>query len=127
MPSTLFPGDAVRVYKEARKHRRVELKVRCWCTGGGTTLYVNILNASLGGLFVRTYTPFSPGDRISVLWKFPGGSSAHKVTAQVVWRRENGRHRVEQGTPLPPGMGLKFLDLPEPAKSELEKLGDAKP
>ena len=112
--------------RERRLHRRVPLGVRCWCDGQGVTLYVSIVNANPGGLFVRTYTPFPPGDRISVRWKFPGGEQEHHVAAVVVWRRDDDFPPGGSNAQRPPGMGLKFLDLPELTRSELEKLEEAR-
>ncbi|MBI5526693.1 MAG: PilZ domain-containing protein [Deltaproteobacteria bacterium] len=100
--------------KERRLHARIPLSTRCWCEGGGATLYVNIVNASAGGLFIRTQAPFSPGEAVTVRWHFPDDpATEHNAAAQVVWKRQN---------PLPPGMGLKFTEVKEETAKALKTL-----
>ena len=77
------------------------------------TLYVNIVNASPGGLFVQTHTPFHPGEQVKVRWAFPKQNQEHQATAKVVWRREDKP---------PPGMGLEFIELTPETKDALRKM-----
>lgn len=119
--------------KERRRHRRFSHEARCWCNGQGVALFVSIINASLGGLFVKTYTPFNIGEKVTIRWKSDDGMPDHHAEALVVWRRCHATpteapyyRRGERGHASAPGMGLKFLDLPEKTRGELEKLEGGK-
>ncbi|MBI5525864.1 MAG: TIGR02266 family protein [Deltaproteobacteria bacterium] len=101
---------------ERRKARRFELKARCWCEGPNCVLYVNILNASTGGLFVKTSTPFHPGDPLKLRWRLPGNDTDSEATAVVAWRREH-----QPGA----GMGARFTDLPPATKETLRRMEGA--
>ena len=92
--------EADEVIKDRRKFKRVVLRTRCWCERKDLTLYVNIHDVSVGGFFIRTYTPFHTGDHVTVRWSFQKVTEEHEAVMEVVWKREAG--------PLP-GMGLKFL------------------
>lgn len=103
---------------EARRHQRKILFTRCWCDGENVTLYVRILNASAGGLFVKTRTPFRPGTKVVVRWAFPGEKDEHLAMAEVVWKRDERD---------PNGMGVKFIDPPWRTVEALERLDEPAP
>ena len=110
-----FGPGTDRVTKERRKFKRVIHPTRCWCEGKESTLYVNIRDLSVGGLFIRTSTPFHPGEHVTVRWSFRKEEEEHTALIQVVWKRE-----VE---PLP-GMGLKFLSVSDETVGILRQIAE---
>ena len=106
-------GGAYTMADERRKSKRVSLRARCWCEGKTTTLFIQIHDASLGGLFLKTHVPFNPGERVTVRWKFPESKEEHYASMAVVWKR---------AVPNPPGMGLKFLDVSDQTIGVLRKI-----
>ncbi|MBI5524987.1 MAG: PilZ domain-containing protein [Deltaproteobacteria bacterium] len=92
-------------------------------------MYVNILNASTGGLFVKTSTPFHPGDALKLRWRFPGHDADSEATGVVAWRRCHaapteysatvGYEREHQPGA---GMGVKFTALPASTAEALQEL-----
>lgn len=101
---------------ESRRYKRVELKTRCWCVGEGATLYVNITNIGAGGLFVKTFTPFRPGEKVKVRWTFPGEQAEHEAVTEVAWNRDDR---------TPPGMGLRFVSVRDETAEALRRLSGA--
>lgn len=103
---------------ERRKSRRVALQSRCWCEGKDVTLYVRIHDTGLGGFFIKTLVPFSPGERVTVRWAFPDSKDEHHAAMAVVWKR---------AAPNPPGMGLRFLDVSEQTVDILRQIVEGAP
>ena len=74
-------------------------------------------NLSLGGLFVKTNDPLSPGEQTPLKVFLPDKEKELEVTGEVMWVR-----REEEDTPegkLPPGMGLRFLNLSKEARERI--------
>jgi len=66
-------------------------------------------NISRGGMFIATSNPKETGSRFQV--EIPLPSPLNQVvscTCEVVWQRQ-----FKKNSPHEPGMGLKFIDLPE--------------
>lgn len=66
------------------------------------------LDISRGGLFISAVRKRSPGEVHEIRFRLPGLDHEFACRACVLWVR-----RFEQGSRVPPGFGLKFLDLPE--------------
>lgn len=98
---------------ERRQSKRVGLRARCWCEGKNATLYIQIHDASLGGLFLKTHTLFNPGEHVTVRWTFPESKEEHHAEMAVVWKR---------GVSDLPGMGLKFLHVSEQTVGVLKQI-----
>lgn len=66
-------------------------------------------NISRSGLFIATVNPRDPGERFQVELTLPA-PLGHNVqcACEVVWKR-----LYTKGSPYEPGMGLRFLELPE--------------
>ena len=76
------------------------------------TLYVQALNVSKEGLFVRTASPPSIGERFRM--SFTDESGAEVVaTVEVVWRREDAADHA-------PGMGVRIVNV-EKGEAEFER------
>jgi uncharacterized protein (TIGR02266 family) len=66
-------------------------------------------NISRSGLFIGTTNPREPGERFQVELSLPA-PLGHNVrcACEVVWKR-----LYSKGSSYEPGMGLRFLELPE--------------
>ncbi|WP_303721625.1 PilZ domain-containing protein [Malonomonas rubra] len=66
-------------------------------------------NLSRSGLFIATTNPIDPGVQLDLEIPLPFPTSETlRCRCEVVWRRPLGKH-----LPFEPGMGLKFIDMPE--------------
>jgi len=66
-------------------------------------------NISRGGMFVASVNPPRPGSRFVVEFSLPGRGPGRAVCqAEVVWNRTFSKRG-----PYEPGMGMRFLDLPD--------------
>ena len=66
-------------------------------------------NISRSGMFIATVNPREPGSRFSVEIPLPAPLNRPVTcTCEVVWQR-----RFEKKSKHEPGMGLKFIDMPE--------------
>jgi uncharacterized protein (TIGR02266 family) len=65
---------------------------------------------SVGGLYVETEAGLPIGTEVTALLKLP--SKVLSLRAEVVWSVAKGSKTV--------GMGLRFLNMPAPAKREIE-------
>jgi uncharacterized protein (TIGR02266 family) len=66
-------------------------------------------NISRGGMFVASVNPPRPGSRFAVEFPLPGADRNRACCqVEVVWNRTFS----ERG-PYEPGMGMRFLDLPD--------------
>ena len=66
-------------------------------------------NISKGGMFISSVNPHTPGEQFRVELSLPVPIDQQvQCTAEVVWKRKF----VPNG-PYGPGMGLRFLDLPD--------------
>lgn len=93
------------MFSEKRRHRRTPIRQRLWCEGEELTLYVQALNASAEGLFIRTPSPAEAGRRLRVSFRDP---MAGRVVAdvEVCWSRP-GTSGGE------PGMGVRIVAFEE--------------
>jgi uncharacterized protein (TIGR02266 family) len=65
---------------------------------------------SVGGLYVESQSGLAIGTEVTALLKLP--SKVLSLRAEVVWSVAKGSQTV--------GMGLRFLNIPAPAKREIE-------
>jgi c-di-GMP-binding flagellar brake protein YcgR len=98
--------------KEAqnRKHLRSPMIILNIINAGGSKTFFGYgKNISLGGMFIGTVNPREIGAHFRL--EIPLPAPILKVVqceCEVVWNRQ-----FSKGSTLEPGMGLKFLDLPE--------------
>ena len=78
------------------------------CIAGMEVFFGYATNISRGGLFISSPRVRSPGEVFEIRFHLPGVDRTFSCRARVVWVRPY-RH----GSPLPPGFGLQFQDLPE--------------
>ncbi|MFA5515258.1 MAG: PilZ domain-containing protein [Desulfuromonadales bacterium] len=90
------------------------LKVRV--EDNGRVFFGYAKNIGRGGLFIATTNPREPGTRIKVEIPRPfAPKQTVQCTCEVVWKREFSRKSSYE-----PGMGLKFLDLPDADAEQLD-------
>jgi hypothetical protein len=92
---------------EGRRHPRVRIHQHVWCEDDGLTLYVRAVNASDGGLFLRTPATFR-GRRLALSFDGPDGQPIVAIV-EVVWSSELGQ--------APYGAGLRIVSFEQGADS----------
>ncbi|MBW1840324.1 MAG: TIGR02266 family protein [Deltaproteobacteria bacterium] len=65
-------------------------------------------NLSVGGLFIKTEKPYNKGEQFMLDLQLPSISETLSVSCEVAWSREGWD--ISQN---PPGMGVKFVDMPD--------------
>ena len=98
---------------------RVPYVRRCrveWTSGLQDALCCNI---SADGVYIAV-NPIPPvGERVRLHIELPGNEIPVVVEAEVCWENSAQTHKVHS---LPPGCGLRFLDLPEPDRERVADL-----
>lgn len=102
---------------DTRKNLRAPMIVyRVRIDDGRKSFFGYSQNISRSGLFIATVNPRQPGTCFTVEIPFPEPlNRTVRCTCEVVWQRQYDRR-----SPHEPGMGLKFLDLPEEIAAALE-------
>jgi Tfp pilus assembly protein PilZ len=104
-------------FVEKRRHRRIQLSIRCWIIDGNHTLYLRVYDLSLGGLSVRTPAPFQPDRELRILIELPDRTQV-RARGQVVWIRPSA------GVESRPRMGVRFVEFTEGEQALHDLLGD---
>ncbi len=74
-------------------------------------------NISRSGMFIATTNPIEPGEQINLEIPLPNRHNNEvRCCCEIVWKRPFGKH-----LPFEPGMGMKFLDLPDDIADELDQ------
>jgi DNA-binding NarL/FixJ family response regulator len=76
--------------------------------GGENAFYGFTFDINVGGLYIRTLTPFPLQTEITLKFRPPYGRGCVVADAQVVWRKAYGE---TSGRASPPGMGVQFLNV----------------
>lgn len=93
-----------------RKNLRTPLIVlKVKLDDGNKTFFGYAKNLGRSGLFIATVNPQEPGCRFHIEVPLPDPINRNiTCDCEVVWKRQYTR-----GGPYEPGMGLKFLNMPE--------------
>lgn len=74
-------------------------------------------NVSKSGMFIASTNPIQPGERIDLEFQLPAPlKGTARCCCEVVWKRPPGTH-----LPFEPGMGIKFVDMPEEISEQLDE------
>ena len=73
-------------------------------------------NISRVGIFIQTVSPKEEGERFRIEFTLPETETIIACQAEVVWARD-----FKPNTLYEPGMGLKFVDLPEIMSEEVNR------
>ncbi len=104
---TEVPDSAAGTKRVRLRAPLLVLKVRV--EDDGRVFFGYAKNISRGGIFIATTNPREPGTQVKVEIPLPfTAGQAVQCTCEVVWKRE-----FKRKAPYEPGMGLKFVDLPE--------------
>ena len=106
------------VQKDQRRALRLPLIVeKLPCGDGRKTFFGYARNISCGGVFIATVKPREPGDQFDLQVALPA-TAGFKLSCrcEVIWKRH-----YEQGKKFEPGMGLRFLDLPQETAAALRR------
>ncbi|GAB6083934.1 hypothetical protein JCM30471_28480 [Desulfuromonas carbonis] len=95
---------------DLRKDLRAPLIIyRLRFDDGRRTFFGYSKNISRSGLFIATVNPRETGQRFEVEIPLPAPiGRTVRCTCEVVWKRQFDRRSL-----LEPGMGLRFIDLPD--------------
>lgn len=105
---------------EALKRRNLRspllvLKVRL--DDGRKTFFGYAKNVSRGGIFIATVNPRDPGARFQVEIPLPPPICRNvQCFCEVIWKRD-----FRPDSPFEPGMGLKFIDLPDELAERIDR------
>ncbi|PLX90226.1 MAG: pilus assembly protein PilZ [Desulfuromonas sp.] len=116
-----MPDKKIPPYEVEQADKRLTLRApliieKVPCEDTGKTFFGYAKNVSRGGLFVATIKPRKPGDRFVLEMVLPLPEPAPlRCSCEVVWARAYQRRSSYE-----PGMGLKFVDLPEEVGEQLE-------
>ncbi len=107
--------------KKARKQPRIPLSVKVWYrTPEGKHFESLTEGIGGGGLFIESSTQFPTGTEIEVEFSLPDHPAERlRAKGEVVWVRT----KPERYTFFP-GMGVKFTQIPEPARERVLELVD---
>ena len=85
--------------------------------GGPKTFFGYAKNISRSGMMIGATSPKEPGTKFLLEIPLPEPiNRTATCTCEVVWKREWAKHH-----PHEPGMGLRFLDLPDEIGTEIER------
>ncbi len=74
-------------------------------------------NVSKSGMFIATTNSIQPGEQIELEFQLPAPlKGTARCRCEVVWKRPPGTH-----LPFEPGMGVKFVDMPEQISEQLDE------
>jgi len=113
-----------RIPSLSRRPDRVAVSLPVWCEGGGVHATLRTKNLSASGLFLKTDRPLAPGERLDIRFSLPVEGMARVPIAGVceVVRRVQaaGPPGVAEADRIP-GVGVRFLELPEEGVSILRR------
>ena len=94
---------------DKRMHLRKPLLVlKARLDDGRKAFFGYARNISRGGMFIASVNPREPGEQFDLEANFPPLGLTLACRCEVVWKRTYTKKST-----LEPGMGLRFLDLPE--------------
>jgi len=108
-----IPGEATGM-QERREEPRVEAEIEVRYRTAQEFLSAYSLNISGGGIFVRTPEPLPLNHPVRLRFMLPGISHRFEVNGIVVWSNPGSSR-----SSLPPGMGIKLVDLDPHSKQLL--------
>jgi hypothetical protein len=76
--------------------------------GGPKTFFGYAKNISRSGMMIGATSPKEPGTKYVLEIPIPALDLVATCTCEVVWKRDWAKQKCHE-----PGMGLRFLDLPE--------------
>lgn len=100
-----------------RRDERLSAELKVDYRTGGSFVTDYSANVSRTGVFIQTSHPLPVGEKVRLRMQLPEGEAPFALDGVVKWvctARDKGRH--------PPGMGIEFVDLPDPVHQQLDRL-----
>lgn len=106
------------VQKNKRKDLRSPiLTLRVKLDDGQKAFFGYAKNISASGMFIASINPKDPGESYQVEIPLPAPiNRTVQCTCEVIWKRQ-----YEKKSPYEPGMGLRFVDLPDDVASDIDQ------
>lgn len=82
-------------------------------------LYGFSVDMSIGGLFLKTETPFSVGEKLLLSFTLPNENKIVTCRSMVAWVNLKAQPIKPE---LPQGIGIQFVDLPEESLESIQNL-----
>lgn len=102
---------------ERRSEPRIELEVEVGLETEHNFYTGLTQDISSGGLFIATSIMYRVGERLRVRFSLPGQKQPITADAEVRWVRDPRAMKTD----APEGIGLRFVDLPANAHSEISE------
>ena len=120
-PSQRVDSDVPETVQRAHERFSVDLEVSVLSEHN---FYAGLAeNLSAGGLFIATHQLQKVGSKIELSLRMPDSEEVFPVTGEVRWIRVFNEH-----SDTPPGLGIRFLELPPGAGAAIERfLGQREP
>ncbi len=107
-------GVLGRLSRQLRKHPRVPIRMQVEIEDGKPEKVLSCTNISEEGLYLRTHAPLPHKTVLVLHFTLPHSSEKIRMTAEVARSLQLGIHVKTE-----PGMGLRFLDLPEQVRQQI--------
>jgi Tfp pilus assembly protein PilZ len=78
-----------------------------------------IVNINVLGAYLAWDEPASVGEGLVLRFGTPGNAIGLEIRSATAWVNPRQQHRVHS---LPPGFGVRFLDLPDEARRRIERI-----
>lgn len=117
---TKFIEPATSEGPPRRAHLRAPTKIEIIVKSAGDMQRLFIKNISGGGMYVESPIPQPVGTKFELDLALPNFKKVAQVTVEVAWTQTK---RVGD---LEPGMGVKFVHLPQEIKAKIQELVTAK-
>jgi Tfp pilus assembly protein PilZ len=103
-------SEETRPKADARTKLRAPMIIqKILIDGDCPSFFGYIENISKSGIFIASTNPILPGEQINLTFQLPPPLKGTVCCiCEVVWKRPLGSH-----LPFEPGMGMKFIDLPD--------------
>jgi uncharacterized protein (TIGR02266 family) len=102
---------------QRRSLRSPLIVLRVKLDDGHKTLFGYAKNISRSGFFIASVKPQEPGEHFQVELVLPAPIGRRvQCACEVVWKR-----LYSKGSPHEPGMGLRFLELPEDIADAIDR------
>ena len=90
---------------ERRRNRRFTVRCNCWLERDDTTIYGTTADLGMGGLFLRTAIPLTPGNQFEVRLFINGNNDSPVLARGLIARSILARSGVRYG------VGVQFTAI----------------
>jgi uncharacterized protein (TIGR02266 family) len=90
--------------EDNRTNQRVETNIDILFRESGAFIKSHTLNASHGGLFLKTENPLPIDSVVTLRMRLPGETEPLEIKGCVVWSNPKGKNND-----FPSGMGIQFM------------------